>query len=126
MSSALTSALLMRRSNPESLFSDPKPKTSIRSWDDFCLENGIDPFIQSWEGPFPILQVFGQRYRDGQIAPRKNAVRAPTVEDSLRAVSQAFARVGSPDVRKNIDSNIDFQIQLQIRAYKREDSPPPS
>jgi hypothetical protein len=70
------------------------------------------------------LQVFGQRYRDGRIALRHNAVRAGTVEDALRAIGQAFVRVGSPDARKNIYGDIDFRIQRQIRAYKREDSPP--
>jgi hypothetical protein len=93
-------------------------------WDDFCLESGIDPFLRTWDDPVPILQVFGQRYRDGRIAPRHNAVRARTVEDALRAIGQAFARVGSPDVRKNVYGDIDFRIQRQIRAYKREDSPP--
>jgi hypothetical protein len=93
-------------------------------WDEFCLENGIDPFLRAWDDPVPILQVFGQRYRDGRIAPRNNAVRAQTVEDALRAIGQAFAWVGSPDVRKNIYGDIDFRIQRQIRAYKREDSPP--
>jgi hypothetical protein len=93
-------------------------------WDEFCLESGIDPFLRTWDDPVPILQVFGQRYRDGRIAPRHNAVRARTVEDALRAIGQAFARVGSPDVRKNVYGDIDFRIQRQIRAYKREDSPP--
>jgi hypothetical protein len=51
-------------------------------------------------------------------------VRARTVEDTLRAIGQAFARVGSPDVRKNVYGDIDFRIQRRIRAYKREDSPP--
>jgi hypothetical protein len=46
------------------------------------------------------------------------------VKDALRAIGQAFARVGSPDVRKNIYGDIDFRIQRQIRAYKREDSTP--
>jgi hypothetical protein len=69
-------------------------------WDEFCLENGIDPFLRAWEDPIPILHVFVQRYRDGCIAPCKNAVHALTVEDALCAVSQVFARVGSPDSRK--------------------------
>jgi hypothetical protein len=94
-------------------------------WDEFCLGNGIDPFIRAWEDPVPILQIFGQRYRDGRIALRKNAVRARTVEDALRVVGQAFVRSGSPDIRKNIYGDIDFRIQRQIRVYKREEPPPP-
>jgi hypothetical protein len=93
-------------------------------WDEFCLENGIDPFLRSWDDPVPILQVFGQRYRDGCISHRHNAMRARTVEDALRAIGQELAWVGSPDVRKNIHGDTDFRIQRQIRAYKREDSPP--
>jgi hypothetical protein len=46
------------------------------------------------------------------------------VEDALRAVDQAFARVGSSDVRKDLHGNIDFRIQHKIRGYKLEDSPP--
>jgi hypothetical protein len=38
-------------------------------WDEFCLENGIDPFLRAWDDLVPVLQVFGQRYRDGRIAP---------------------------------------------------------
>jgi hypothetical protein len=46
------------------------------------------------------------------------------VEDALRAVGQAFARVVSTDVQKDLYGNIDFRIQSQIRAYRREESTP--
>jgi hypothetical protein len=72
----------------------------------------------------PILQVFGQRYRDGRIAPRKNTVRADTVSDAVRAVGQAFARLGAKDIRKDAYGEIDFRIYRQFRAYTKEDSPP--
>jgi hypothetical protein len=42
------------------------------------------------DDPFPILQVFAQRYRDGRIAPRNNVVRSDTVSDTVRAVGQVF------------------------------------
>jgi hypothetical protein len=48
----------------------------LERWDEFCLKNGIDPFLRAWDDPVPMLQVFYQRYRDGCIAPRHNAVRA--------------------------------------------------
>jgi hypothetical protein len=70
-------------------------------WDAFCIENGIDPFLRRWLDPIPVLQVYGQRYRDGRIAPSGKCVRSRTVEDALRAVGQTFARLGAPDVRKD-------------------------
>jgi hypothetical protein len=93
-------------------------------WYAFCLEIGVDPFMRRWEDPVPLLQVFGERYRDGRIAPRQNAVRARTVEDALRAIGQTFARLGSLDIRKYAFGDIDFHIGRQIRAYKKEDLPP--
>jgi hypothetical protein len=93
-------------------------------WDQFILDNDIEPFLRCWEDHIPILKVFVHRYRDGRRAPRKNPVRARTVEDALGAVGQAFARVGFSDVQKDLHGNIDFRIQRQIRAYRREESPP--
>jgi hypothetical protein len=80
--------------------------------------------MQNIEDPVPILQVFGQRYRDGRITPRKNAVRADTVSDAVRPVGQAFARLGAKDIQKDAYGEIDFRIYRQFRAYTKEDSPP--
>jgi hypothetical protein len=46
------------------------------------------------------------------------------VEDTLRAIGQTFARLGSPDIRKDAFGDIDFRVGRQTRAYKKEDSPP--
>jgi hypothetical protein len=46
------------------------------------------------------------------------------VEDAPRAIGQTFALRGSPDVRKDVFGDIDFRIGRQLRAYKKEDSPP--
>jgi hypothetical protein len=45
------------------------------------------------------------------------------VEDGLRAVGQAHARLGGPDPRKDSHGDIDFWIQRQIKAYTKVDSP---
>jgi hypothetical protein len=87
-------------------------------WNQFCLNNAIDPFLRCWEDPIPILQVFGHCYRDGRLATGKKPIRARAVEDALCVVDQAFTRVGSTYVRKDLRGNIDFRIQCQIRAYK--------
>jgi hypothetical protein len=88
-------------------------------WDAFCVAHNVDPYLKTWAGPFPILQVFGERYRDGRLAPRKKPVRARTVEYGLHAVGQAHTRLGAPDPHKDYHGGIDFQIQRQIKAYKR-------
>jgi len=93
-------------------------------WDEFCSEHGLDPFLRQHTDPVPILQVFGQRHRDGRNTPRGKPVKARTVEDALRAVGQKFASVGAADLRKDAHGTIDFRIYRQIRSYKKTDSPP--
>jgi hypothetical protein len=46
------------------------------------------------------------------------------VEDALRAVGQAHARLGAPDPRKDHHGKIDFRIQRQLKAYEKSDNPP--
>jgi hypothetical protein len=46
------------------------------------------------------------------------------VEDGIRAVGQAYARLGSPDPRKDSHGGVDFRIQRQIKGYKKDDAPP--
>jgi hypothetical protein len=93
-------------------------------WDAFCVAHNIEPYLRTWTDPVPILQVFGERYRDGRLAPLKNPVKARTVEDALRAVGQAHARLGGPDPRKDNFGGIDFRIQRQIKSYHKVDDPP--
>jgi G:T-mismatch repair DNA endonuclease (very short patch repair protein) len=93
-------------------------------WDAFCLAHNVDPYLSTWEDPVPMLQVFGERYQDGRLAPRHKPVKARTVEDGLRSVGQAHARLGGPDPRKDSHGGIDFRIQRQIKAYKKDDAPP--
>jgi hypothetical protein len=55
-------------------------------WEEFCLAHHVDPYLSTWDDPVPMLQVFGERYRDGRLAPRNNPVKARAVEDGIRAV----------------------------------------
>jgi hypothetical protein len=84
----------------------------------------VDPLLQDIQDPIAILQVYLQRYRDGTIAPRGKPVRSRTVEDSLRAIGQTFAALGTLDPRLDQHGNIDFRIQQQLRGYSRADPPP--
>jgi hypothetical protein len=70
-----------------------------------------------------VLQLFGEIYRYGCLAPRKH-VKSRTVEDGIRAVGQAHARLGSLDPRKDARGGIYLRIQHQIKAYKKDDAPP--
>ena len=93
-------------------------------WTTFCSSIKVDPWLYEIADPIPLLQIFGARYRDGRIAPSGNPVRAGTVDDALRAIGQAFASVGTHDVRKNQVGGIDFRLQRQLRSYRRADPPP--
>jgi hypothetical protein len=93
-------------------------------WEKLCLENNVDPLLQTWDDPVPIIQVFGERYRDGRLAPKQNSVKSRTVEDAVRAVGQAHVRLGAPDPRKDHHGKIDFRIQRQMKAYEKTDDPP--
>jgi len=93
-------------------------------WADFCRTLRLDPTLAQEEDPVTILQVYMQRYRSGKIAPRHRQVRSRTVEDSLRAIGQAFAAVGADDPRLDTKGKIDFRIRRQLAGYKRKDPPP--
>ena len=84
----------------------------------------VDPYLSDIEDPITLLQVYGQRYRTGQLAPHQRPVRSRTVEDSWRAIGQTLAMLGAPDPRHNIHGDIDFRLQRQLRGYARLDTPP--
>jgi hypothetical protein len=56
--------------------------------------------------------------------PLNNLIKACTVEDALRAVGQAHARLGVVDPWKDGRGGIVFCIQRPIKAYKKYDDPP--
>jgi hypothetical protein len=31
-------------------------------WEKYCLAHNIDPFLQNYDDPIPIIQVFSQQY----------------------------------------------------------------
>jgi hypothetical protein len=86
--------------------------------------HSIDPYLRNWADPVLILQVVGERYSKRRLAPLKNPVKSRTVEDTLRAVDQAHARLGALDLRNEGHGGIYFWIQPQINAYKKVDNPP--
>jgi hypothetical protein len=43
-------------------------------WDAFCMAHTVDPYLKTWTHLVPILQVFGERYQYGRLAPRKKTL----------------------------------------------------
>lgn len=93
-------------------------------WSTFCLTLTVDPLLSSVLDPVVLLQVFAQRYRTGQIAPRGQPVRSRTVEDAVRSIGQTFSSMGTIDPRLTRQGKIDFRLQRQLAAYTKEDPPP--
>ena len=98
--------------------------TVWNQWESYCVGMGIDPFLETFTDKVPILQVFAQRVRIGELASNGNPIRARSTEDYVRHVAQTFQSVGAPDPRLNSNNNIDFRLQRMIAAWKKQDPPP--
>ena len=72
----------------------------------------------------PLLQLFAHLYRHGSLTGRGRPVRSRTVEDALRSVGQAFARMGSPDPRLNQFGVVDRRLSTLYQAWKKSYAPP--
>ena len=59
----------------------------------------------------PILQVFINRVRIGELAAKGDKIKSQSVEDYLQAVAQTFLAVGSNDPRLNTIHKTNFQIE---------------
>ena len=93
-------------------------------WFDFCVSQGLDPFLRGSTDPVPYLQVFGARYHDGRASPSRKRSRAHTVSDAIRSVGQKITRLGAPDPRLNRFGSLDYRLSSQFRAYRNQDTPP--
>lgn len=90
-------------------------------WESYCAEHQIDPFLTDVVDTLPVIQVFAERYRSGAIAPNKKPVKSRTVETALRAISQTFTSMGSPDPCLNSFGTRHYVLQQQLRGYARAD-----
>ncbi len=94
-------------------------------WQNYCADLGIDPFLETIQDKVPILQVFAQRVRTGELAAGGHPILARSVEDYVRHVAQTFLGVGANDPRKKPgEKDIDFRIQRLQAAWKKKDPPP--
>lgn len=93
-------------------------------WCTFVSSLNLDPYLSTIRDKVPILQVFADRVRRGELALDGAPMRARSAEAYLRAVGQAHARMGRPDPRKDNFGKTDWRIGRQFKAYKKEDPPP--
>ena len=67
--------------------------------------------------------VFACRYRRGLLSRSSHPVGAQRVEEALRAVGQAFARLGLPDPRLE-GTHYVFRLKTLFKAWADEDPAP--
>ena len=92
-------------------------------WETYCAKTKLDPFLLDKEDPVPYLEVFGQRLRDGRLAPSGRQIRSATVSDYLTSVGQRFSNMGADDPRMNKYGRLDFRLARQKRSWKKRDKP---
>jgi hypothetical protein len=125
MRCALTSSLLTSASRPELQYSAPNPWTIIgiagksSAWPTMSTRTCPRGTILS-----PCSKSLVKDTETDACPPRNNPIKSRTAEDGIRAVGQAFARLGAPYPRKYAHGYIDFRIQTQIKAHKKHDDPP--
>jgi hypothetical protein len=96
-----------------------------RLWEAFCTTLGVDALLTGVGlDKVPLLQLFAQRYKQGTLQASGRPVRSRTVEDAVRVVGQAFARMGAPDPRMNAFGDVDIRLTSLYRAWKKDDAPP--
>lgn len=93
-------------------------------WESFCLDHNIDPTLEQYQDPIPLLQVSGHRYRQGHLAPSQTQVRGRTVGDAIRAVGQTLAQLGHTDPRLQPSRKLDVCLSRQLSSYTKADPPP--
>ena len=89
-------------------------------WAYFCARVALDHLLVAYKDPVPILNVFAQDYRTGNITPNSRGVRSKTVEDAVRSIGQAIAMLGAKDPRMMSTGKIDGRLQIQFRCYSRQ------
>ena len=99
-------------------------KTGWNKWVKFTASLGLDPYLETFEDKVPLLQIFAQRVRTGELAAKGDPIRARSVEDYVRFVGQTFASVGTSDPRLNTSGKQDFRLTRTWAAWKREDPAP--
>ena len=95
-----------------------------KKWANFCSRVALDPLLVGYKDPVPILNIFVQDYRTGDIAQRSSPVQSHTAEDAVRSIGQALAALGISDPCYGKDGKIDIRLRFQLRCYTKQDPPP--
>jgi hypothetical protein len=83
-----------------------------------------DPYLVDFPDPIPLLQVFAEHLRSGQLAPSGDPIRSPSVEDYVCSVGQEIASLGALDPRMMVNGKIELHLKKQLKGYARQDAPP--
>ena len=78
----------------------------------------LDPNRIHW------LLLFAQKLRTGELASLHGTLRARTVEDYIRHVSQAHLLDNRPDPSKDSSGQVHILLQRLYTSYKLKDPPP--
>jgi len=89
----------------------------------FCAATSSDPDSLPTD-PVPLLLLFAQRLRSGTVSPRRRPMRSRNVEDTLRAVGQAYAGMGAADPRLDVHGKLDFRLTSLYKSWTKVDPPP--
>jgi len=86
---------------------------------------GINLCLRDIPCKLPVLAVFAERLRSGEIAPRKHRLKAGSVADYMCSIGEEIASLGdAPDPRLGIGGQVHTILRQPYAAYSRDDDPP--
>jgi hypothetical protein len=94
-------------------------------WTEFLNSLHInDPYyLTDFEYPNPLLQVFAEHLRTGEIAPSDDPLRSRSVEDYVCSIGQEITSLRTLDPRIMVNGKFDPRLEKQLKAYARLDTP---
>ena len=120
MNSTVIGALLRQRSTPTNLRIDTPQPPARGEFGKLSAPRPASPPTCTTCKPIPFPSSSCLPNATDPAKP----VRSRTVEDALRHVAPAFARVGPPDPRVNAFGDVDFRLQALLTSRKKTDTPP--
>ena len=97
--------------------------SSWTKWEQFCQHEGVNKFLVGIADPIAYLLVFAVLYREGSASKSGNTVRASTVDDVLRDISQKMAELGYTDYRLLPNGHLDYRLSQLKKSWNKADPP---
>jgi hypothetical protein len=83
-----------------------------------------NPYLIDYADLVPLLQVFAECLRTGELAPSGFTLRSHSVEDYVRSVGQEIASLGTLDPRLLANGKLELRLKNQLKGYSRQVPPP--